>query len=70
MIPKRKRSPTTRERRQAQASAAMPSVKKLVKQFGRVAVANCLNKIHARDREAARLAALKKQVAEMQRSLR
>lgn len=60
----------TREIRRARASAAMPEVKKLVSRFGRMAVANCLGKIKARDKEASRLAALKKQVAELEKGLR
>jgi hypothetical protein len=52
------------------AAAAMPEVKKLVQRFGRMAVSNCLGKIKERDKEAARLAALRKQVAELEKGLR
>lgn len=59
-----------RDQQRERAKAAMPEVQKLVKKYGRTAVANCLNKIHQRDREAAKLNALKKQVDEMERGLR
>lgn len=62
--------PTKREQQQQQARAAMPDVLKLVKKYGRTAVTNCLNKLQKRDREAAKLNALKKQVDEMERGLR
>lgn len=65
-----KRKLNQREARRQQAAAAMPEVKRLVQRFGRTAVANCLGKIKARDKEAARLADLKKQVAELERGLR
>lgn len=48
----------------------MPEVKRLVQKHGRMAVANCLGKIKARDKEAERLSALKKQVAELEKGLR
>ncbi len=59
-----------RDKRRAAAASAMPEVKRLVKKYGRLAVGNCLNKIRTRDKEAAKLAALRKQVAELQRGLR
>jgi hypothetical protein len=62
--------PNKRDQQRAQAKAAMPDVQRLVKKYGRTAVANCLNKIHARDREMKKLTALKKQVDQMERGLR
>ena len=63
---KRKMKPNNRDRQRQQAVAAMPEVKRLVQKYGRLAVGNCLNKIKARDKEAARLNALKRQVAELE----
>lgn len=65
----RKKS-NARDIQRANATAAMPEVKKLVHRFGRVAVSNCIGKIKERDKEAARLAALKKQVADLEKGLR
>lgn len=59
-----------RDAAQQKAAAAMPEVKRLVARYGRVAVANCIGKIRARDKEADRLKALKRQVAELERGLR
>lgn len=70
MARKAKRRINQRDRQRAHAMAAMPEVKRLVKKFGRLAVGNCLSKIKARDKEAAKLAALKRQVADLQRGLR
>lgn len=67
---KGRRSVNQRDRRRAQATAAMPEVKRLVKKYGRLAVGNCLGKIRARDKEAAKLAALKREVHELERGLR
>jgi hypothetical protein len=62
--------PTIPERRRAAAAAALPEVKRLVKRFGRMAVANCLAKIRAFEKEAARLGALRKEVAALERRIR
>lgn len=61
---------TVSEQRRKQAADAMPEVKRLVAQFGRIAVSNCLHKIKARDKEAAKLEKLKKDVAALEKSLR
>lgn len=68
-MPKRPKKLNRNEVRRAQAAAAMPEVKRLVARFGRTAIANCLNKIRERDKGAERLAALKKQVSELERAL-
>jgi hypothetical protein len=68
-MPKRPKKLNTNELRRARAAKAMPEVKAIVKRFGRMAVANCLNKIRERDKGAERLAALKKQVTELERRL-
>jgi hypothetical protein len=59
-----------RDRQRRLNADAMPEVKRIVQKYGRLAVGNCLNKIKARDKEAARLNALKRQVAELERGLR
>ena len=67
---KRRRKVNQNIQRRAQAAAAMPDVKRLVKKYGRLAVGNCIAKIRARDKEAAKLAALKREVANLERGLR
>jgi len=67
---KRAPRPNTRSRQRARNAAAMPDVRRLVKKHGRLAVGNCLAKIKARDKQAERLAELKRDVAAMERSLR
>ena len=64
------KKPNARDRYREQVSAAMPDVKRLVKRFGRKAVANCLHKIQEYDREVGRLAALKKEIAAREARLR
>ena len=66
----KKRRLNHRDRHRAQVAAAMPEVRRLVKKFGRLAVGNCLGKIKARDKEAAKLAALKREVAQLEKGLR
>lgn len=51
-------------------ASAMPDVKTVVKKYGRKAVANCLSKIRAYDKEARRLESLKKDVAALEAKLR
>ena len=67
---KSKRRLTARDYQRAQAAAAMPEVKKLVKRFGRMAVNNCLGKISAWEREAKKLAKMRSEVAQLERRLR
>lgn len=64
------RKPNLAERRRAAASAAMPEVKRIVKKFGRVAVSNCIGKIIASERAAAKVAAMKKELAVLESKLR
>ena len=59
-----------RDRHRAQASAAMPEVKRLVKKYGRQAIGNCIAKIHAWEREAKKLGALKREVSQLEQRLR
>jgi hypothetical protein len=61
---------TKRDKQREAARAAMPDVQKLVRKYGRAAVANCLHKIQLRDREMKKLDTLKKQVGELERGLR
>ncbi|MGE0278427.1 MAG: hypothetical protein AB7R40_23775 [Nitrospiraceae bacterium] len=65
-----KKKPNKRDQLRMRAATAMPEVKKLVAKYGRVAVANCLNKIKARDKEANKLAAMKREVEKLERALR
>lgn len=58
------------EQRRLMASTAMPEVKRLVKRFGRVAVANCLGKIAASERAAKKVAAMKRELAALESKLR
>ena len=67
---RRGRRITVSEQRRANAAAAMPEVKKLVKRFGRLAVGNCLGKIAAWEREANKLAEMRHEVAQLARKLR
>lgn len=62
--------PTIPEKRRAAAAAALPEVKRLVKRFGRMAVASCLARIKAFEKEAARLAALRKEVAALEKRIK
>lgn len=59
-----------KSRRIAAAAAAMPEVKKLVKRFGRMAVANCVGKIAAWERENKKLNAMRNEVKQLERRLR
>jgi hypothetical protein len=67
---KRAKRPNTRDRQRALNARAMPDVQRLVKRYGRLAVGNCLAKIKARDKQAQKLAALRRDVAAMERALR
>ena len=67
---KRAKRPNTRDRQRALNARAMPDVRRLVKRYGRLAVGNCLAKIKERDKQAERLAALRRDVAAMERALR
>lgn len=58
-----------RELARARASEAMPEVKKLVKRFGKAAVGNCLSKIRDHDKQLAKIAHLKREVAQLERSM-
>lgn len=60
----------TQEKRRSQAKAAMPEVKKLVKKYGRTAVNNCLLKIRDFEKSEAKLQALKKEVASLERKIK
>jgi hypothetical protein len=61
---------TTLDKVRAQAKAAMPEVKRLVKKFGRRAVSACLKKIADYDKEVAKLSALKKEIAAREAKLK
>lgn len=64
------KKPSKRDQLHQQAAAAMPEVRKLVTKYGRLAVSNCLAKIKMRDKEAAKLAAMKREVEKLERALR
>lgn len=61
---------TPMDRYRALAASAMPDVKRLVKKYGRKAVANCLAKIRDYDRELSKLADLKKEIAAREAKLK
>lgn len=54
-----------REQAKARAKAAMPQVKKLVQNFGRTAINNCLIKLRDLEKSTNRLKALEKEVASL-----
>lgn len=58
------------ELRRAAVIAAMPEVKKLVKRFGRTAVSGCMTRIIASDKAARKLAAMKREVHDLESRLR
>lgn len=64
------KKPNIAERRRAAAASAMPEVKKLVKRFGRVAVANCMGKIAASERAARKVAVMRRELRELESKLR
>lgn len=70
MAKKSRKLPSRVEKRRATASAAMPEVKKLVRRFGRLAVHNCLVKIHEQEKALAHLADLKREVAKLSQAVR
>jgi hypothetical protein len=57
------------EQRRAVKAATMPEVKKLVKRFGRAAISACLAKLREHERGLSKLAALKGEVAKLERAL-
>jgi len=57
-------------KRQASRKAAMPEVRRLVKKYGRATISNCLSQLRELDKQAQRLAALKKEVRELARKVR
>lgn len=56
------------ERRRALRVAAMPEVKRLVKKFGRATISSCIGKIRDGEKAAAKLAALKREIATLRKS--
>jgi len=58
-----------RERRRLEIKRAMPEVKKLVRRFGRTAVANCVAKLGEFEREHKKLEQMKAAVKTMERRL-
>jgi hypothetical protein len=63
--------PTTLRQQRANArKAAMPEVKRLVKKYGRATISNCVNQLRNIEREQKKIAALKRQIAEMSRRVR
>lgn len=60
----------TVQQRQSARKAAMPEVKKLVKRFGRATISSCLSQLRELDKQAQRLAALRKEVRELARKVR
>ena len=55
------------EKRRAARQAAMPEVKRLVKKYGRSTVANCIGKIREQERAVQKLAALKREISQLQK---
>lgn len=58
---------TLRARRYLARKNAMPEVKRLVKKYGRATIANCINKLRDVEREEKKIAALKRQLKDLQR---
>ena len=67
--PKRKVS-TLIDRRRSAAAAAMPEVKRIIKKYGRAAVGNCLAKIRDVEKQAVKIAAMKREIAVLRRKLK
>lgn len=57
------------EKRRALRSAAMPEIKRLVKKYGRTIVASCLVNLKEHDQKLARIAALKREAAELEKAI-
>ncbi len=66
--PTERRVTKREQQRQAQA-AAMPEVKALVRLYGRSAIAVCLSKLKEYEKSRSRLAALKEEVALLEKKL-
>ena len=58
------------ERRRAAAAKAMPEVKRMIKRFGRAAVGNCLAKIRDVEKQATKIATMKKEIAALRQKLK
>lgn len=66
---KAKKQKNVAQERREKADAAMPEVKRLVRKYGRTAIANCLNKLREYEKQSARLQGLKKEVAKLEKDL-
>lgn len=58
-----------RDQQKAKRDAAMPEVKRLVKKYGRTAVSGCLNRLAEYDKAQKKIAALRKEAAELEKRL-
>lgn len=47
----------------------MPEVKRLVKKYGRATIANCITRLRDAEKAAQRLAALKREVAQLSKRI-
>lgn len=56
---------TLSEKRKAGRAAAKPEVMRLVKKYGRAAIANILNGVREKERTAKKIAALKREMSEL-----
>lgn len=61
------KKPNARTAAQQKAETAMPEVKRLVKKYGRAAVARCLNNLKEHEKGLSRLKKLKQEVAALER---
>lgn len=59
-----------KEQARSRAQAAMPHVKKLVQNFGRTAINNCLIKLRDLEKSTNRLKALEKEVAALKSKIK
>lgn len=58
---------TKLERRRELQQAAMPEVKKLVRRYGRTVITVCLSKLKEHEKACQKLAALKREVAALEK---
>lgn len=58
---------TLAERRKALRASAKPEVLRLVKRYGRATVANILNGVREKEKAGKKLAALKREMAELEK---
>lgn len=67
---KKLKLPTAAEDRQQKREAAMPEVKRLVKEHGRQTVQWCVNQLHEYDKKVAKLAQIRAEARALARDIK